>query len=529
MNEERFCFNCFRKLDEGVSVCPSCGYDEQGDEGKYPLALAHNTPLGGRYVTGRVLGQGGFGITYLALDWKTKERVAVKEYLPDGMATRTVGATISVFSGERGDSFQYGKECFLQEAQTLAAFNGNENIVRVHTYFEENGTAYFVMDYVEGTSFQSYLKERGGKIGWQEAEKIILPVMDALAAVHSKGIIHRDVTPDNIFITSDQTVKLLDFGAARYSLGDRSRSLDVVLKHGFAPKEQYTRHGRQGAYTDVYTLAATYYFAITGHKPPDSIDRMEEDNLIPPSNLGVEIPQELEDAILKALSVSAADRYPDMIQFKAAVLKGRENAEATPEPVPVTVAVTPEAVPVTVAVTPQPEVLEGGASVNETGEHETARKITVGAVLKIIGSIVLTFLLFFSTYDFLSDTGWEYSRPGLFWISWIAVPAFLVYVVMILTLFFRKSLVNRIARLVGVALTELLLFTYYTRGWGNFFSLRMVDTGYDAVVVLFGLTFFATLFGTIRKKKKVLIAGDVLFVAAVLVFAYVSVAFKPYV
>lgn len=336
MNDEHFCYNCFTELKEDCEVCPFCGYDARKDEGKFPLALSHNTILGGRYITGRVLGQGGFGITYLALDWKTRERVAVKEYLPDSMATRTGRTTVSVFSGDRGDSFHYGKDCFLQEAQTLAAFNGNKNIVRVHTYFEENETAYFVMDYVEGTSFQSYIKEHGGKVSWQEAEKIILPVMDALAAVHSKGIIHRDVTPDNIFITADGTVKLLDFGAARYSLGDRSRSLDVVLKHGFAPKEQYTRHGRQGAYTDVYTLAASFYFAITGRKPPDSIDRMEEDNLIPPSSLGIDVPYELEDAILKGLAVSAGDRFPDMIQFKAAVLGNRSTpqpaAEVNPQP-----------------------------------------------------------------------------------------------------------------------------------------------------------------------------------------------------
>jgi serine/threonine protein kinase len=181
----------------------------------------------------------------------------------------------------------------------------------VHSYFEENGTAYFVMDFIEGTSFDVYIKEHGGRVSYEEAEKILLPVMDALAAVHSKGIVHRDVTPDNIYITKDGTVKLLDFGAARYSLGDKSRSLDVVLKHGFAPKEQYTRHGKQGPFTDVYSLGATFYFAITGRRPPDSIDRLEEDDLVPPSSLGVQIPPEKEDALIKAMSVQPADRYPN--------------------------------------------------------------------------------------------------------------------------------------------------------------------------------------------------------------------------
>lgn len=230
---------------------------------KYPLALTQGSVLAGQYVIEKVLGQGGFGITYKAVDHKTGQAVAVKEFFPDSMATRTQ-TTVTAFSGERGESFAYGKACFLQEAETLAQFIGNENIVRVQSYFEENNTAYFVMDFVEGISFDAYIKERGGKISYEEAEKILVPVMDALAAVHSRGIIHRDVTPDNIYITKDGTVKLLDFGAARYSLGDKSRSLDVVLKHGFAPKEQYTRRGKQGAYTDVYTLGASFYFAVAG-------------------------------------------------------------------------------------------------------------------------------------------------------------------------------------------------------------------------------------------------------------------------
>ena len=292
---------------------------------KYPLALPQGTILAGQYIIDHALGQGGFGITYKATDHKTGQKVAVKEFLPDSMATRTQ-TTVTAFSGERGESFAYGKSCFLQEAETLAEFIGNENIVKVHSYFEENGTAYFVMDFVEGTSFDQYIKEHGGRISYEEAEQILLPVMDALAAVHSRGIVHRDVTPDNIYITKDGTVKLLDFGAARYSLGDKSRSLDVVLKHGFAPKEQYTRHGKQGPFTDVYTVGASFYFAITGRRPPDSIDRLEEDDLIPPSSLGVAIPPAKEDALLQAMSVQASARFQTMGAFKQALLAGNSAA-----------------------------------------------------------------------------------------------------------------------------------------------------------------------------------------------------------
>ncbi len=289
-------------------------------ENNFPLALPAKTVLAGQFVIQKVLGQGGFGITYEATDHKTGERVAVKEFFPDSLATRTEQTTVTPFTGDRGENFKYGKSCFLQEAETLAEFIGIENIVRVRSYFEENGTAYFVMDYVEGITFDRYIKDKGGRIPYAEAENILIPIIDALGIVHAKGIVHRDVTPDNVFITYDGVVKLLDFGAARYSLGDRSRSLDIILKHGFAPMEQYTRHGRQGAFTDVYSLAATLYFAITGRRPPDAIDRMEEDIIIPPSNLGVEISPQKEDVLLKALSTRPADRYQNMPEFKAALM-----------------------------------------------------------------------------------------------------------------------------------------------------------------------------------------------------------------
>ena len=293
---------------------------------KYPMALAQGTVLAGQYIIDRVLGQGGFGITYAATDHKTGNKVAVKEFFPDTMATRQ-GTTVISFTGERGESFAYGKDRFLDEAQTLAQFIGNENIVRIHTYFEENGTAYFVMDYVEGTSFDVYIREHGGKLDWEETAKILIPVMDALGAVHSKGIVHRDVTPDNIYITKDGSVKLLDFGAARYSLGDKSRSLDVVLKHGFAPKEQYTRRGKQGPFTDIYALGATFYFALTGKRPPDSIDRIEEDELVPPSRLGAKISPAAEEAILMAMNVNPQERFQSMRAFKNAMLISKEEAD----------------------------------------------------------------------------------------------------------------------------------------------------------------------------------------------------------
>ncbi|MCR4643135.1 MAG: protein kinase [Lachnospiraceae bacterium] len=303
-------------------------------DNKYPLALPAGTVLAGQYIVGKVLGQGGFGITYAATDHKTGKRVAVKEYFPDAMATRVERSTVLPFSGERGESFDYGRSCFLQEAETLAQFIGNENIVRIYSYFEENGTAYFVMEYVEGVAFDAYIRDHGGKIDFEDCSRILVPIMDALGAVHEKGIVHRDISPDNIYITTDGKIKLLDFGAARYSLGDKSRSLDVVLKHGFAPKEQYTRRGKQGPFTDVYALGATFYYALTGKRPPDSVERMDEDELVPPSNLGVKIGRAAESAILQALSVQPGDRFQSMAAFKMAmqeseVIEEKERIQST--------------------------------------------------------------------------------------------------------------------------------------------------------------------------------------------------------
>ncbi len=313
------CYNCFKEIPDDSECCPFCGFDKEKNREKFPQALPFGSILSGRYITGRVLGQGGFGITYVATDHKTKSLVAIKEFFPDAMAVRSSAISVSPYSGERGENFAYGKETFLQEAKTMAEFIGNPNIVRVHSYFEENGTAYFVMEYIVGKSFQQVIAEKGGKISWEEAVNVIAPVLNALAAVHSKGIIHRDVTPDNIYITEDGAVKLLDFGAARYSLGDVSRSLDVVLKHGFAPKEQYSRWGKQGPYTDIYCVAASMYYALTGHKPPDAIDRMERDELVLPRTVGVDISVEQENILLKALAVQPENRYQSAKEFAEAL------------------------------------------------------------------------------------------------------------------------------------------------------------------------------------------------------------------
>lgn len=293
---------------------------------KYPAALPEDSILAGQYIIQDVLGQGGFGITYLAEDCQLKAKVAIKEFFPESIIMRQSGVPhVTVYSGGKLENFNYGLRCFLDEARVLAQFQGNPNIVGVRSYFEENNTAYFVMDYIEGVDLKTYIQRHGGKLGWVKTWDIMRQVMDALIEVHRRGIIHRDVTPDNILITGDRTVKLLDFGAARYSFGDRSQSLDVVLKAGYAPKEQYTRRGKQGPYTDVYSVAACFYTALCGYLPPESLDRMDKDELVPLSARGVQLPKNAEKAIMKGLEVQSEKRFQSMDEFRSAIIEGKTD------------------------------------------------------------------------------------------------------------------------------------------------------------------------------------------------------------
>ena len=288
-----------------------------------------------------LLGHGGFGITYAAHDQILKVRVAVKEYLPRQLATRGEGRTqVSVFSGEARQQYDYGLRKFMEEAQSVARFAHHPNVVSARDYFAANGTAYMVMEYVEGVTLKEYLAKKGGRISFEEARGIMMPVMDALREVHQAGMLHRDISPDNIYITTSAQVKILDFGAARYFAGEQSKSLSVILKSGYAPEEQYRSSGKQGAWTDVYAVGATLYKALTGKTPPDALDRLAEDTLAPPSRLGVAIPPAAEQALLQALAVNAGRRLQSMGEFQQALLgnvtmtMGFQPAGAPVQPAP---------------------------------------------------------------------------------------------------------------------------------------------------------------------------------------------------
>lgn len=240
--------------------------------------------------------------------------LAIKEYMPSGLATRHSDKYSVALTGRGQADYQSGMERFLDEARILAKLQNTPNIVSVQNYFKENNTAYFVMEYIDGMSLKAYIASQGGKIPYDQALTILMPVMQALTQVHSLNLTHRDISPDNISITSKGESKLLDFGAARFSIGDE-KSVSVILKHGYAPEEQYSSKGNQGPWTDVYAMGATLYRCVTGELPPDSIMRVHNDTLKKPSELGISLPPYVEQSILKALAVKAEDRFPTMAAF----------------------------------------------------------------------------------------------------------------------------------------------------------------------------------------------------------------------
>ena len=226
------------------------------------------------YKIESILGVGGFGITYLAQDTNLHKKVVIKEYFPSEITVRKESSTVVPKSHNDGDNFEWGLERFLLEAQTLAKFN-HPNIVRISRFFRTNDTAYFVMDFEEGRDLEEYLQSRSGRLNEEEIYNIIMPILDGLREVHSVEYLHRDIKPANIFIRDNGSPLLIDFGASRFAMGQKSKSLSVVLTEGYAPKEQYSSTSKQGAYTDIYAIGAVMYKMATGKIPTESSARVD--------------------------------------------------------------------------------------------------------------------------------------------------------------------------------------------------------------------------------------------------------------
>lgn len=316
------CYHCMEEIFD-AKVCPHCGYDMTG-EPENKQYLAPGTRLGGKYTVGCVIGAGGFGVTYIGWDEALGRKVAIKEYFPSSLSTRIPGQTaISAFSGEKQQIFRHGKERFIEEARLLMRFAGEEGIVSVYDVLEENKTVYMVMEYVEGITLKQNI-EQFGRLSEEQLLAFIVPMLLSLKFVHMAGFTHRDISPDNIICRPDGSVKLLDFGAARYSVMEESQSLSVIVKQGFTPIEQYQMHGKQGPWTDLYAVGATMYQALTGITPDESLERMVNETLKKPSRCGAVVSENTENAIMAALNVNAEDRPQDVDEFLA-ILTGEKK------------------------------------------------------------------------------------------------------------------------------------------------------------------------------------------------------------
>ena len=304
----KYCPYCVSKVEQGTT-CPYCNYAYT-----YRPKTHHLKPgtfLHDKYLVGRVLGEGGFGITYIGRDLTLDMKVAIKEYYPRTMAQRQTDydKTVSLMNWTFSADFKEGKEQFINEAQTIAKMDKESAVVTVRDFFESNNSAYIVMEFVEGDDLKTIMQKEQRALTADELLPVLEPVFGALGELHNIGLIHRDISPDNIMIENGRA-RLIDFGCARETMGD----VEVALKHGFSPVEQY-ENKNLGPWTDVYAMAATIYYCLTGKLPPLSTNRSTQDTLVPPTSLGVKLSKRQERALMKALAVNPSERYQSMEEF----------------------------------------------------------------------------------------------------------------------------------------------------------------------------------------------------------------------
>ena len=292
----------------------------------YRNALTMGTMLL-EYRLESVLGVGGFGMTYLCTDTNLDKRVAIKEYFPSDLALREPNGGVVAINTQADDGYKWGLDRFIQEARTLAKFS-HPHIVRVNRYFEANATGYMVMDYENGESFNQILKDQPAP-SEARLKDIIFPLLDGLHAVHETGFLHRDIKPANIFIRTNQSPVLLDFGAARQAVSGATKSLTAVLTPGYAPLEQYSGQGNQGPWTDIYAMAGVLYRAYTSENPPDAVSRLKNDSV--PAKLAQlkgRVSEPALHAMQWALSLDEKQR-PATVEIWKRALEGKTPSPAS--------------------------------------------------------------------------------------------------------------------------------------------------------------------------------------------------------
>lgn len=311
------CMNCFSVKGQ-YEVCPYCGYME-GTPPKHPQYLTPGTILANHFIVGTAIDMGGFGITYRCYDTTLGIAVAVKEFFPAGLVNRAPGEkAVGLLSGDKQKQYRVELKRFLMEAQSIAQFGKAKDIVNVYDFFEENNTAYIIMEYIDGVLLKEYL-EKQGKMEPKVALHIIDLIINAVKKIHSKGIIHRDISPDNIFISSEDAIKVFDFGAAQLNDSEEGKNCEKVIKVGYSAPEQYRDKSNQGFYTDIYSVGAILYQMLTGIKPMESTEREHKDTLKSPLELGIKIEPNIDRAIMEAMAVQPELRFQNIQQFEDAL------------------------------------------------------------------------------------------------------------------------------------------------------------------------------------------------------------------
>ena len=313
------CYSCFKEYGDSFDVCPHCGtvYDPKPIE---PIHLVPGTLLASRYIIGTAVGSGGFGIVYKAWDSKLETIVAVKEFYVSRLMTRAEGLKNAIVNKKSQTEYEYRKERFLAEARNMAKFGAHRSIPNVFEFFEENNTAYIVMELLQGIALNEYIAQNGRNNDIDFALLIANEVGNALKSLHENNIIHRDVAPDNIFICSgkDIRIKLMDLGAAKLA-DSTDEVIDIILKPGYSPTEQYDNSKNIGPWTDIYALGATIYMMITGIKPDESTNRKINDTVLPPNAINPEISENLSNTIMKAMAVEKHLRFKNIDDFLSAI------------------------------------------------------------------------------------------------------------------------------------------------------------------------------------------------------------------
>lgn len=315
INNKKLCESCFSEMN-GAEICPCCGFNS-AEYSPDPMVLPMGTKLDNKVVIGKVMGKGGFGITYLGYDPRMDKTIAVKEYYPNGISYRVPGSTeVAVADTKSSETFESGAEKFYTEAQMVSQFNGNPNIVSVYDYFRANSTVYLIMEYINGVTLKNYVN-RHGTLTDGQALYVMDKIVAALSITHSAGVLHRDISPDNIMICADGKVKLIDFGAARQILAESSSNLTVVMKPGYTPIEQYTKKGKQGAWTDIYSLGVSIYYALTRVIIDDPYARMDDDEEFGENKF--KINESLWEILKKCTMINASERYGSAIDLRKAL------------------------------------------------------------------------------------------------------------------------------------------------------------------------------------------------------------------